>query len=108
MEVGTIARKQQTQYNEGIRLDEFRLIDADGENVGIVSRQEGLNAAYSAGLDLVLINANPKSPVARIMDYGKYQYEQSKREKAAKKAQKNIEVKEVQLKVTLQHQGKTR
>lgn len=68
--------------------------------VGIVPREQALDMADSAGLDLVLISANPDNPVCRIMDYGKYQYEQAKREKEAKKAQKTIEVKEVGLRLT--------
>ncbi len=68
--------------------------------VGVVSREQALDMAESAGLDLVLISANAENPVARIMDYGKYQYEQSKREKEAKKTQKTIEIKEVGLKLT--------
>ena len=76
------------------------MIDENGQNQGIVDRQTALDRAQIAGLDLVLINSNPDSPIARVMDYGKYLYEQSKKEKAAKKAQKVIEVKEVGLKVT--------
>ncbi len=68
--------------------------------VGVVPRDQALAMAESAGMDLVLISANADNPVARIMDYGKYQYEQSKREKEAKKTQKTIEIKEVGLKLT--------
>jgi translation initiation factor IF-3 len=71
-----------------------------GEMVGVIPLEQALSMAASANLDLVLVNANEKNPVAKIMDYGKYQYEQSKREKQARKAQKKIEVKEVGLKLT--------
>lgn len=68
--------------------------------VGVVSRDQALSMAESAGMDLVLISANPDNPVCRIMDYGKFQYEQAKRDKEARKSQKIIEVKEVGLKLT--------
>lgn len=67
--------------------------------VGIVDRNDALQRAEQAGLDLVLIAANPDNPVCKIMDYGKYQFEQNKREKEAKKNQKQVEVKEVGLKL---------
>ncbi len=68
--------------------------------VGVVSRNDALQRAEDADLDLVLISANPQNPVARIMDHGKYAYEQKKREREARKKQKVTEVKEVQLKLT--------
>ncbi|WP_242967387.1 translation initiation factor IF-3 [Fastidiosipila sanguinis] len=85
--------------NEDIDVDQLRLIDENGENHGVVSREDALDRAFAAGLDLVLINPNPDNAVAKIMDFGKFQYEQSKKAKAAKKAQKTIDVKEVGLKV---------
>lgn len=78
----------------------MRLIDEEGTMVGVISTEQAMSMAQSANLDLVLVNPNPENPIAKIMDYGKYQYEQSKREKQAKKAQKKIEVKEVGLKIT--------
>ncbi|MGI6077836.1 MAG: translation initiation factor IF-3 [Fastidiosipilaceae bacterium] len=96
-----IARKNsQTQVNEKIRFKEVRLIDENGEMVGIVPTNEAIERAKYVGLDLVLMSANPKNPVAKIIDYGKYAFEQSKREKEAHKKQKVIEVKEVGLKLT--------
>ena len=75
----------------------MRLIDADGNQVGIVSIQEAMAAAHEAELDLVNISPNAAPPVCRIMDYGKYRYDQQKREKEAKKKQKVTEVKEMRL-----------
>ena len=81
--------------NEEIRFPQIRLINEEGNMVGVVSRDQALSMAESAGMDLVLISANPDNPVCRIMDYGKFQYEQAKRDKEARKSQKIIEVKEV-------------
>ncbi len=81
--------------NGRIRAPEIRLIGADGENVGVVSPQRALAMAEEAGLDLVEISPNATPPVCKIMDYGKFKYEQQKRESEARKKQKIIEVKEV-------------
>jgi translation initiation factor IF-3 len=83
--------------NEEIRAKEVRLIDADGNQVGIVSIQEAMEKAHEAELDLVNISPNAAPPVCRIMDYGKYRYDQQKREKEARKKQKTTEVKEMRL-----------
>ncbi|WP_188206379.1 translation initiation factor IF-3 [Alkalibacillus aidingensis] len=83
--------------NEGIRAKELRLIDVNGEQLGVKSRQEALDIAENANLDLVLVAPNAKPPVARIMDYGKYRFEQQKKEKEQRKKQKVINVKEVRL-----------
>lgn len=74
--------------NEGIRARELRLIDQNGNQLGVKSRNEALDIAARANLDLVLVAPNAKPPVARIMDYGKYRFEQQKREKEARKNQK--------------------
>ena len=81
--------------NDRIRADEIRLIGADGENVGVVSPARALEMAEEVGLDLVEISPNANPPVCKIMDFGKYKYEQQKREAEARKKQKTIEVKEV-------------
>lgn len=81
--------------NDKIRAAEIRLIGPDGQNIGVVPPEKALELAYDAGLDLVEISPNAKPPVAKIMDYGKYKYEQQKRESEARKKQKVIEVKEV-------------
>ncbi|WP_156291422.1 translation initiation factor IF-3 [Oceanobacillus salinisoli] len=81
--------------NEKIRAREVRLIDSNGDQLGVKSRQEALEIAQTRNLDLVLVAPNAKPPVCRIMDYGKYRYEQQKKEKEARKKQKVINVKEV-------------
>ncbi|WP_425593497.1 translation initiation factor IF-3 [Aliiroseovarius marinus] len=81
--------------NERIRAPEIRLIGAEGENVGVVPPARGLAMAQDAGLDLVEISPNANPPVCKIMDFGKFKYEQQKRESEARKKQKTIEVKEV-------------
>ena len=83
--------------NEQIRDKEVRLIGEDGEQLGIVSSRDALKMAEEAGLDLVKIAPTAKPPVCKIVDYGKYKYEQVRKEKEAKKKQKTIEVKEVRL-----------
>jgi translation initiation factor IF-3 len=81
--------------NDKIRANEIRLIGAEGENVGVVTPSRALAMAEEAGLDLVEISPNANPPVCKIMDFGKYKYEQQKRESEARKKQKVIEVKEV-------------
>lgn len=81
--------------NGRIRAPEIRLIDADGENAGVVTPREAMRMAEEAGLDLVEISPNANPPVCKIMDFGKFKYEQQKRESEARKKQKTIDVKEV-------------
>jgi translation initiation factor IF-3 len=83
------------RINGAIRAPEIRLIGADGENVGVVHPAKAMDMAVEAGLDLVEISPNAKPPVCKIMDFGKFKYEQQKRESEARKKQKVIEVKEV-------------
>jgi len=83
------------KVNDRIRADEIRLIGADGENAGVVTPERAMEMAEEAGLDVVEISPNANPPVCKIMDYGKYKYEQQKRESEARKKQKVIEVKEV-------------
>ncbi|MEM6728554.1 MAG: translation initiation factor IF-3 [Pseudomonadota bacterium] len=83
------------RVNDRIRAPEIRLIDENGDNVGVVSPSRGMQMAEDAGLDLVEISPNANPPVAKIMDFGKFKYEQQKRESEARKKQKTIEVKEV-------------
>lgn len=83
--------------NEQIRDKEVRVIGEDGEQLGIMSAKEAQALADEAGVDLVKIAPNAKPPVCRIVDYGKFKYEQTRREKEAKKKQKVIEVKEVRM-----------
>lgn len=81
--------------NEKIRAREVRLIDSNGDQLGVKSRKEALDIAKTRNLDLVLVAPNAKPPVCRIMDFGKYRYEQQKKEKEARKKQRVINVKEV-------------
>lgn len=85
------------RVNEEIRAPKVRLINAEGENVGVVSIQEALQAAYDSDFDLIEIAPQADPPVCRVMDYGKFMYERTKKEKEAKKAQKTIEIKEIRL-----------
>ena len=81
--------------NDRIRVPEIRLIGADGENIGVVTPARGMALAQEAGLDLVEISPNAVPPVCKIMDLGKFKYEQQKREAEARKKQKTIEIKEI-------------
>jgi len=81
--------------NDAINSPELRLIGPEGENVGVVSPRRAMELAERAGLDLVEISPNAAPPVCKIMDFGKYKYEQQKRESEARKKQKIIEVKEI-------------
>ena len=83
--------------NEQIRDREVRLIGADGEQLGIVSSRVAQKIADEAGLDLVKIAPIAKPPVCKVIDYGKYRYEQARKEKDAKKKQKTVELKEIRL-----------
>ena len=83
--------------NEQIRDREVRLIGTDGEQLGIMSAREAMKLAQEAELDLVKIAPGAKPPVCKIIDYGKYKYEQTRKEKEAKKKQRTVEIKEVRL-----------
>ena len=87
--------------NDGSRAKEVRLISADGEQLGVKSKVEALRIAESANLDLVLVAPNAKPPVAKVMDHGKFRFEQQKKEREARKKQKIVNVKEVRLSPTI-------
>jgi translation initiation factor IF-3 len=89
--------KDGPNVNTEIRSAEVRLIDADGSNVGVVSINDALNRAEAAGLDLVEIVPNSQPPVCKILDFGKFKYEEQKRKNEARKKQKVIEVKEIKM-----------
>lgn len=89
------AKKQ--RINNQIRIPEVRLIDDNGEQRGIVSTQEALQMAIDAGLDLVEVAPNAKPPVCKILDYGKYKYEQEKKLREARKNQTQIKLKEIRM-----------
>lgn len=92
----TISSKE-LAINEGIKFKEVRVIDSDGSQLGILPIAKALESAYAKDLDLVNISPNAVPPVCKIMDYGKYRFEQAKREKDAKKNQKVIDIKEIRL-----------
>ena len=83
--------------NTEIDSKSIRLIDADGEMVGVVSLREGLDMAIEVGLDLVEVSPNADPPVCKILDFGKYKYEIQKKKNEARKKQKVIEIKEIKL-----------
>jgi translation initiation factor IF-3 len=86
-----------TRINERIRVPEVRLIGDDGQQVGVVSRDEALKYAQSRDLDLVEVAAEARPPVVRVLDYSKYKYEQEQKAKAARKHQKQVTVREIKL-----------
>lgn len=88
---------KELQINEEIRDKEIRLIGDNGDQLGVISTKEALALAEEKKLDLVKISPNAVPPVCKLMDFGKFKYEQSKKEKEAKKKQKVIDVKEIRL-----------
>ena len=99
--VSTIA-KESLRINEEIRIKEVRVTDANGEQLGIMATRDALRLAEEQHLDLVEVAPKARPPVCRIMDFGKYRYEQQKREKEAKKKQKVITIKEVKLRPNIE------
>jgi translation initiation factor IF-3 len=92
-----ISRPVQTRVNERIRIREVRLIDEEGTQVGVIPTFEALQMARDRGLDLVEVAPNAVPPVCRLMDYGKFRYEQSRKERESRKNQHVIELKEVRI-----------
>ncbi|MCS5600447.1 MAG: translation initiation factor IF-3 [Rhodospirillales bacterium] len=88
--------------NEDIISSDVRLIDADGQNVGVISAEEAIRRAIEAGFDLVEISPNADPPVAKIMDYGKYKYEAQKKKSEARKKQRVIIVKEIKIRPNIE------
>ena len=93
--------KEQHQINEDIRDKEVRVISASGEQLGIMSAREALQRAEEEDLDLVKISPSAVPPVCKIMNYGKFKFEQAKREKENRKNQKIVELKEIYLSMTI-------
>jgi translation initiation factor IF-3 len=93
--------KRFIRMNDRIRAKEIRVIDADGNQLGVIAPYDALKRAREQNLDLVEISPNAVPPVCRIMDYGKFLYEQEKKERAAKKNQKQIVLKEVKFSVNV-------
>jgi len=85
------------RVNEEIRIPQVRLIDQDGEMQGVMSAREAMQRAFAVGLDLVEISPNADPPVCKILDFGKFKYEQQKKKNEAKKKQKVIEIKEIKV-----------
>jgi len=104
------------RVNEDIRVPQVRLIDQDGEMQGVMTTRDAILRAYALGLDLLEISPNADPPVAKILDYGKFKYEQQKKKNEAKKKQKVVEIKEIKVrpniddgdkvKVTLRFRGR--
>ena len=89
--------KQELQINEEIRDKEVLVIDADGSKKGVMSARDAQKLAFDQNLDLVKIAPQATPPVCRVMDYGKYCFEQQKREKEARKNQRTVEIKEIRM-----------
>ena len=96
------AKPQETQINQNIRDPEIRVIGSNGEQLGIMSAREANELAEKEGLDLVKISPSANPPVCKIMNYGKYLFDKQKREKEQRKNQKIVELKEVQLSMTIE------
>lgn len=92
-----MSKDKEVYLNDEIRASEVRCVGDDGTAYGVIGRDEALDIANKMGLDLVLIAADAKPPVCKIMDYGKFRYQQEKKQKEAKKKQKVIEIKEIKL-----------
>ena len=97
----TISSSKELQINEEIRDKELRIIDSDGSQLGIMSSAQALALAEEKNLDLVKIVPQATPPVCKILDYGKYRFEQAKKEREAKKNQKVVDVKEIRLSLNI-------
>ncbi|MBN1260869.1 MAG: translation initiation factor IF-3 [Anaerolineae bacterium] len=94
---GRAISKERYRINRQIRVPEVRVIGPNGDNLGVLPILDALQVAQDAGLDLVEVAPNSDPPVTRVMDFGKFVYEQSKKEREARKSQKQVEIKEIQL-----------
>jgi translation initiation factor IF-3 len=94
---GSITKEERQKINEDIRAPMVRLIDSNGEQLGVVALRDALNAARERGLDLVEVAPGANPPVCKILDYGKFQYLQMKKQREARKAQKSTEIKEIRI-----------
>ena len=97
MIMGVFLIKQELLVNEQIRVGKVQVIGESGEKLGIMNTRDALQIAEEKKLDLVLVSPNAETPVCKIMNYGKYKFEQAKKEKEAKKKQKSFEVKEIRI-----------
>lgn len=104
-----VAKNTGPRINGDIAAHEVQIIDAEGENRGVLAIEEALDLAASSNLDLVEISPNSKPPVCRVMDYGKYKYQQQKKAAEARKKQKIVEVKEIKMRPNIdQHDYETK
>lgn len=94
-----MAKQEKIRINHQIRASELRVIGSGGENLGVISLGDALTAAENAGLDLIEISPNTNPPVAKIADFGKFQYAENKKQKASKAKAHSIEVKSLQVKI---------
>ena len=90
-----VISKDTAQVNEGIKAKEFLLISQNGEQLGVKTKAEAMQIAERMNLDVVLVAPNAKTPVAKIMNYGKFKFEQQKKDKEARKKQKIVTTKEI-------------
>ena len=102
MSIGPFARsgpgdKQRVRANERIRVPQVRVVDAEGAQIGIMDTRDALALAREKGLDLVEVSPTARPPVCRVMDFGKYKYEEAKKQRAAKRKQHSFQIKEVKL-----------
>jgi len=95
-------RRDETQVNEKITVKSMLVIDDEGTQLGRMSKQDAINAAYDKNLDLVLVSPNPKNAVAKMMDYSRYRYEQQKKAKEMKKKQNIVVLQEIKLSPTIE------
>jgi len=89
------------RINDAIRVREVRLIDENGQNVGVVSRQDAMDRATAAGLDLVEVSPDASPPVCKILDFGKFKYQEQKKAAEARKNQKVVEIKEIKMRPSI-------
>jgi translation initiation factor IF-3 len=101
-EVVAIAQKREVRVNERIRIPQVRVIGSDGQQVGVMATRDAMTMAREQDLDLVEVSPDANPPVCRIMDFGKFKYEQSKRARKAKKKQHVMHVKEVKLRLKIE------
>ncbi|MDR3477631.1 MAG: translation initiation factor IF-3 [Gammaproteobacteria bacterium] len=92
-----MSAEKKPRVNDEITVSEVRLIDAEGEQLGVVSIRQARQLSEESGLDLVELSPDAKPPVCRIMDFGKFRFQQSKRKAAAKKKQKQVQIKEIKI-----------
>ncbi|MEG1500598.1 MAG: translation initiation factor IF-3 [Clostridiales bacterium] len=97
-----VKKIKELRINEEIRVSEVRLVSSDGNEQSVMSLRDAVDKAVEKGLDLVEISPSAKPPVCRIMDYGKFRFEQAKREKEARKNQKTIQLKEVKVRPNIE------